>query len=352
MSRNSSQSLSERTSPNLLAREFPRWVSYLAMARGVLVDAAMYAAEGESPRVARIAKAAAEAGTTIAPSWAAPLADYQILSGAYIEGLSHVGVFDRHASDMVPAPTKTRLVAVTAGGDADAPSEGGLKVISSLGLTDGVVAAKTAHCEVVVSEEIVRGGGRAGLDLLDRELRNAVAGATDEIYLTTLAVDAAEIGASGMDSEAFFYDLGLALAAIESGDSARFHIVMPSGLAKAMSTMVDASGQLAFPDLSPSGGQIANIPVEVSDALVTYASPEIPAIVVVDASQVAGDVGMVLAASSGQATVTIGGETISLFQKNLLATRVERHFGFEALRPAIAAVITGAAYGETDGSPS
>ena len=61
-------------------------------------------------------------------------------------------------------------------------------------------------------------------------------------------------------------DASAALAAITTSASSRLYWLLPPGIAKTLSGVVDSDGRNLY-DLGPSGGTLGNIPALVTDAL-------------------------------------------------------------------------------------
>jgi hypothetical protein len=99
-------------------------------------------------------------------------------------------------------------------------------------------------------------------------------------------------------------------------------------------------GGQAYPGMTPLGGQIG-ISVLVSDQLQTGQA------VLFDAGSIAATSEAVTLSAAGEASVDLGdspGTLASLWQRDLVAVRAERWYGFAALRPDAIASLSGAAY--------
>jgi len=125
----------------------------------------------------------------------------------------------------------------------------------------------------------------------------------------------------------------LALVGLHAGSA--LAIVVNAQTAASLSVK-SASGQLAFPDMTPRGGTIAGIPVLVAER-VTGDSPD--GVLLVDASGlVLADGGLTFDASEQAALVmdtdpaTGAQQLVSMFQTNSVALRLERTFGFQRAR--------------------
>src|SRR5262249_31932071 len=93
---------------------------------------AVYAVQ---PDAAAQHKAAVAAGTTADTGWALPLAEYDVLAGAFLESLKNFGAFDAMLPSMRRVPLRTRIGASTTGITAATVGQAQVKPISKLGLT-------------------------------------------------------------------------------------------------------------------------------------------------------------------------------------------------------------------------
>jgi hypothetical protein len=62
-------------------------------------------------------------------------------------------------------------------------------------------------------------------------------------------------------------DVGVLLAAVQSGSDAAFYLVISSTTAKQIASLPSTTGTPAFPIMNPRGGTLQSIPVLVSDQL-------------------------------------------------------------------------------------
>ena len=184
--------------------------------------------------------------------------------------------------------------------------------------------------------------------LLSRELRNAVAAATDSVFISELSSGAATIASSGTDIDSITTDLRSLLLGLDvTAQSALYLVAHPFRL-KLMSLMNGTAG-FAFPDVTYKGGSLAGITVLASDQI------DDDRVLLVDAARLAGDSDAVTLDSSQHAMLDMAGggsPTYSLFQRNATGLKCERWFGFEAIAGAPAAVLLDdVSWGEDGSTP-
>lgn len=299
----------------------------------------------EHRRVETVLRAAVDAGTTADPGWAGSLVDYRQIAAGFIEGLRSVSAFDAMLPFARRLPLRTALAIVTATASGSTVAEGALKPITRLTLAAGGLEPQKATSIVVVSDELLRFGFSAAVDLLNAELRGGVSASTNQKFLSDLADGIVPVSSTG-DPLA---DLRAALAVVSTqGTSRSFWIVSPA-VAVQLATYSGSDGKPAFPTMTPNGGNIQGVSVLVSDQVPEDTNG--PQSLIVDASQLAlgdevvtlrstrqGDLVMDSAPGSGEQ------EVVSMFQTNSAALLAERWFGSQRLRDSAVHVISGADY--------
>jgi hypothetical protein len=205
--------------------------------------------------------------------------------------------------------------------------------------------------------------GDAATRLIETELRNACALATDTAFLTVLdAVDTVVASNGGGTAEAVLADLAGAVAVLDTRVGSNVWAIMSPTLAKRVALLGDQSGP-AFPDMTLAGGRIGPVNVAVSAAAAD------DAVLVVDASGLGVNVGAIGLSASGEASLQLDtaptqassdgssppGSTastaVSLFQVNATAIRATRWWGASAARAGVVAKLTSVAWGMI-GSPA
>jgi Phage capsid family len=323
-------------------REFASYTRYLLESRGALATAREIAEQsGAPPRVVNILKSAVAAGDTTDPHWAGALADYNLIAQAFFQSLAPFSAFDAALNDFLRVPLHTRIVVTTTGISGHAVGQGEPKPVSKLALTTEQLVERKVVAICAVSAELVRLASPPALDLINNELRRAVALKSDETFLDILTQtsDIASSASTGMSAAQFSADLASALDSLSYGSDARLFLVLPPASAQLVAFMRDANGTL-YPNMTVKGGDIAGIRVVVSDAATDA--------VLFDASQIAAHSDTITIDASAQASIQLddaatsgAAQVTSLWQSNLRAMRATRYFGASVLRPEAVAVITG-----------
>jgi hypothetical protein len=301
-------------------------------------------------------KSAVAAGTTTDVGWAAEIPQYAYIANGFVEGLRNVGVFDRLlAAGMRRLPLRTRIVATTSAAVGGVVGQGKPKSITRLTLAGDVLEPIKASTTIVLCEELVMGAQANGaMGFLGNELRNGTAYATDSQFLSIILNGVSPISSAGIAPRDTMVDLQALLAALTTGANSVLYWVMTPTLAKQLSMKSTSDGALMFPDMSPTGGAIGNVPALVSDAL------SAGQIALIDASGIGGGSDAVVLDVATHASVQMDsspddptdGNTVevSLWQRNLRALRAERWFGVTRIRSSAVALLEGADYHDTGGS--
>ncbi len=196
---------------------------------------------------------------------------------------------------------------------------------------------KKARVIVVLSDETLRFSDDGTRQLLDIELSNAMATATNNAALPK-PLDALTLTASSGSART---DLATALAAVPLSQASRPFVFTSPDVVEQLAMLSDgADGPPTFPDITlPNGGSISGMPLLGIDACSDHGSDG-DLLVVVDAVQFVGflgpseidvatqgDVQMIDNVSgSGPTTMT------SLFQSDAVALSMKRYFQLEKAR--------------------
>src|SRR5262245_54246348 len=144
--------INQATELSIKAREFCTLARVIALSRGDHLVAQKLAADQRlSPGISRILagrqvysvphevaarqKAAISAGSTTDPTWAGPLAEYDLVAAAFLESLKHFGAFDQMLPQMRRVPLRTRIGASTSGASGTTVPQASVKPISRLTLS-------------------------------------------------------------------------------------------------------------------------------------------------------------------------------------------------------------------------
>lgn len=304
------------------------------------------------PRVKRVLRAAVGSAGTGDAGWG--LAEYGQIVSAFVDGLRASGIFDRLLGDaaMRRVPLRTRLGVIVVGATAQSTSEGAPKPVTRVALSAEALDPVKASTILAVTDELVRMLDGAAMATLSRELRAAVTAATDSVFLGSLLLAAPSAPSAGFTSGAVLADVRNLLNMVTPTATSRLYLVADPGTARALATMAGADERPAFPGVGPLGGEIANMPLLVSDQL----APDSDGgrLVLIDAAGIAGGYDTITLAASRAASLQLDDapadgahSATSLWQTNSRALRAERYFGFKALRENAAAGITGTNYGTT-----
>jgi hypothetical protein len=292
---------------------------------------------------------AIEAKTAVSPlAISSELSDYQNITEAFNLSLRSLSVFDAMlANGMVRAPLRSRGLTVTTGISGSVPSEQTIKPISSLVLGTSLLEPKKATAIVVATQELMR---QPGADtLFNTELQRAVAAATDSVFLAGLVAATTPTASAGATLANITTDLSVLLSAVTTDATSQlYYITSPANMKKLM-LKAQTSGNPAFPNLGPNGGQLLpGVTAIASDQVGSGVA------ILVAADAVAGNADLVTLDASEQSilqmsTTPDSPETastifLSLWQTDHRALRCERYFGFVVCRTSGVASLSGVSY--------
>src|SRR5262249_6023727 len=108
------------------------------------------------------------------------LATYSAVQGGFIGSLENAGAFDGMLSNMVPLPLQTATVGyVSTAATAYSLNEQDMKPLSRLSITSQNSDPVKAACMIEFTKEFVRFGGPGVLQLIESQMRKAVAKVTE-----------------------------------------------------------------------------------------------------------------------------------------------------------------------------
>ena len=172
--------------------EFVSLVKTMLASKGDHKQAATFAATTRTipPAVAAILKDGL-AGSLADPSWAAPLSEYRRVANGFLESLHTHSVFDRMWGDdtFLRVPLRTRVSVITAAARGSTVSEAALKPVTEIHFQNAVLNPQKATAIVVVSDELAKSMAPGADDFIGKELRKAVAAATDLEFLSSITND-------------------------------------------------------------------------------------------------------------------------------------------------------------------
>jgi hypothetical protein len=307
-----------------------------------------------------VRKAAVPIGTSFDSQYASPLIALQTLANAWFASLRNVSMLDALLQDAKPLPPNVIYAVTTARGQGNNVLEAQWLSLSMDAFAKATAAPSKALALVCVSEDLIRFGGDLANNLLGAELRSAVAVAADVEVLGTLIAGLTPISSAGNPRS----DLRNAFKAVNLGQMSKPYIFVSPEMLKQMALSGENGtahdGPPTFPDLMlPNGGTIGGVPCMGIDALSGFpGSPSGDSMVVVDASQLAGDAGIVDVLASNDATLqmvddpSIGSPAnepgavtlVSMFQDNSVAIRATRWWMLQRARSSAVAIVDGCSY--------
>jgi hypothetical protein len=267
-------------------------------------------------------------------------------SAAFVAALRGSSVFVRVAEGMQPVPAGTTASVVTAIAPASLAAEGVPIVVSRLSLSGHDLEEQKVSAIVVVSSELARSIKPAAKRLIDASIKAGASAALDQQFVAVAVDGVTPTPATGTGSTAARNDLKAMLDSVNTSGASLFWLAAPD-VANAASSLA-AAGVSTFPAMSPTGGEMLNLPALVSAA--------IPAgtLMLLDASGFGGEIGefeidlaehasvqMDDAPSNPPVAATV---LASLWQRNLVGLRVTARFALERLRPDSVAVLSGIAW--------
>lgn len=292
-----------------------------------------------------VLRSAVNAATTTDPTWAGSLSDYRQLEAGFVDSLRSVSLFDAALPFSRLLPLHSQLAVASGGVSAASANEAAVKAIRRLTFSADTLDPQKVAAFIVATNELLRFAHGAGLALLDRELRAAVAEATNAAFLAYLAADSNAMPSSGD----ILTDLRAALAAISVVGRGRLFAAISPLVATQLATLPGAGGEQRFPGFTAQGGTIAGVTFIPTIAVPSDSSGS--TLIVFDSEQLALGADPVTVAASRAASLKMdddpapgAGNAVSMFQTSSTAWRVERFCGWQKLFATASAVFTDANY--------
>lgn len=344
---------------------FARVVKALGMARGNKIEAAQIA-EGLWPddqRISNILKAAVQAGTTTDATWAGPLVSAEgAVFADFFEYLRPRTLLGKFGTDGVPSlrnvPFYAPIGTQTAGMAGYWTGEGAAKGLTRADFSRTTLTPLKVASICVVTEELLRNSALAAETLLRDELANGVAARIDTDFIdpavsAVSGIKPASItngvsltNASGVTADAVRADIAVLVDAFLAANNFATNavLIMATTTALHLSMMVTALSTPEFPAMTKNGGNIAGIPVIVSDYVGgSLGSPNSRYVWMVDAQSILfADEGGIAVDMSREASLQMDSaptmsvsefgspsaptatSVVSMFQTNSVAFRAER----------------------------
>ncbi len=355
-------------SPITVTRNLPKGIGMARMliclhkAGGNRMHAAELAAKDckDTPEVEMVLKTEVPIGTTVGTTWASPLMPQSaVLYGEFLDLLRPATVLGR-IPGVRYVPFNVIVPAQTGGGTFGWVGETQAKPVSSMAFTTVTLPFNKIAGIVPMSKELLRFSDPSAEILITNSLVKDAAQFIDTqlfdptVHLSTGVQPASFTDqvvpkvASGTTATAFRADLQTQIKVyIANNDDPReIGILMSATTALSLSLIRNALGQKEFPDLTINGGSVEGFPVIVSEAIsnriiFVKATDLIVADggVEIDMSQEASLV-MDTAPQSSPLTTTL----VSLFQRNLVAIRVEKLITWKKGRTHTCQYISSAVY--------
>lgn len=318
-----------------------------------------------------LGRAAVAVGTTTDPTWAAPLANYQVMANEFIELLRPVTILGRLPA-LTRVPFLVKIPRQTGGASATWVGEGLSKPVSSLAFDSITVPETKIAVIVVITQELARFSTPSAELLVRNDLIATVAQFIDQQLLDPLVAPVAglkpgsitngvvPIPSSGRSVGAITNDLNAALLALMNalqGNITAPAWIMSPAAALFLATLRTAQDVFAFPGMSLGVGgtpgslgpspSLMGIPAIVSGNV--KLTDGLSDIVLVDQAQILlADDGQVLLDTSGEASLqmdtapaTPPTTLVSLWQQNLLGIKAERFIYWLPRRAGVVQVISG-----------
>lgn len=338
---------------------FARYAMSIMAGKGSLSDTLAYAKrfDSQTPEVTAHIKATTGTAADVSPGWGSELVYQNNLTGEFIDLLRAATVIGR-INGFRMVPFNVRVAAQTAGAVVNWVGEGASKPVGENAYDEVTLGYNKIAGIVTFSEELLRLSSPNVETLVRNDLVGGITNFMDAQFLlssiTASSTRPASVtngvtgaGASGTDADSLYYDLNVAMAAFDTANYSlgTLHFVTTPAIARGISTLRNAFGQMEFTGMTPNGGTLLGFPVIVSNSC--------PAgeIILINAGEILlADDGVVRLDSSNQATLDMdGGDSpdVNLWQKNLIGIRAERWITYKKARAGAVNRITSAAYGPT-----
>lgn len=274
---------------------------------------------------------------------------------SFIDYLRNTSALDAMRSFMVPAPqAETRFAITAASWSANATAEGLAKAVQTHTITETNLTKKKATAIVAVTDEFLQQPVKNFSSYVARALRDAVASQMNTTFFGSDEANQATGSAGpGMTLAETLADLRELMKMVGSGTGSQLYLWVNPDQAVWLTSMAMSVGSN---DMSPLGGRFCGINVGVSDDLPSGH------VFLVDATGLAwweggvtqsvtteADVELSTTPAGSAITPTSGStNTVSMWQTNGQAYRVERRYSFGVIRPNAIASLNGVGWGAED----
>lgn len=352
---------------NVPAVEFTRFAMLLAANGGDLFQANEQAksSSGTSSRVALILKSAVSAGTTIDPSWAGALIDYNKFSAQFVELVRPKSLLGR-LQGFRRVPFATRTLKTAAAASAGWVGQAKPVAASAMDLENVNIAIAKVQALIVVTNEIVKFASAANESAVQDEMVRVVSFFTDQAFIdpalaavpgtspASITYGVPAVASSGAGFAAVTADLGaMARRLIDAGSQlTEAAWVLHPRTALSLSLLRDSAGALAFETITPIGGELLGLPVLTTSAVPISGSPGTTIIALVDASRILlADDDMAMIDTTRQTTIQMRDDPVagaqpqvSLWQLGCTGIRCQRYVNWQSVDAGACAVLDGVTY--------
>lgn len=301
-----------------------------------------------------LTKAAVNPGTTVEPTFAAPISPLRPLESAIVElarSASLLGKIKR----FVPVPFNAAVPVQTLGGTYRWVGQGGPISVGRLSLSSTSLPILTAGGIIVVTQELLRATSEASVKFLrndlvrgiaqylDQQLTDPTVAAVANVSPASITNAAPSVGSAGSSAANALTDIKNLLATYTATNPNTETMVMLASPAVAIALAVAANTQT----LGPDGGTLFGVPVATSQAVGAR-------VIVMDptALWVADDDGLEVTISaqaslemdtSASSPPVAGTVLVSLWQHRLVGLKVRRFINWKMAR-ANSVLYTNVAY--------
>lgn len=359
---------------------FARLALSMFAAKGNVVEAENFAKNvfGHDSRLQATMKAAVAAGTTTNATWAGNLVDARTMQSEFLEFLRPRTIVGRFGTDGLPSlrriPFNVRIPGKTSAGRAQWVGEGYRKPVTS----SGYAATEHKWAKIagisVVTEELARFSDPSIQMLVRDDLAEAVVERMDVDFVdpakavgTGASQSPASItngvtpiaSAATTDEIAISQEINSLWAVADAANMPATSAVYITDVrtVRGMIGLRTAMGELAFPNLTITGGSIGGVPVIVSNYVPNDPTPTTGGslFILAFASEIyLSDDGQVGIDISREATIVMDDDAtatptlaqmVSMFQTNQMAIRAERYVNWSKRRPQAVAYLSGVNWG-------
>lgn len=344
---------------------FTRYCMALAVSKGNIVQAERLATQHfkDTPEVATVLRAAADAGTTSDPTWAGPLVQYNDMVSEFIDLLRNATILGR-MNAVRRVPFNVRIPRKTSGSTGSFVGEGAPTPVREMAFDNITHPWAKASSIIVVSAELARMSNPAAEALCRQDLIDGISE-----FLDKRLVDPVYAGVSGTSPASLTHGVsprqasGATLAAIDDdvahlmrhyaaanlGLASGVWVMSPS-LAITLSMLRTNQDTPAFPGMSVNGGTFYGLPAVTSNSVAPSGSPGDQHLILVNQNEVLlSDDGQMMVEASAEASLQMNDEPsagaqslVSLWQNGLLGLKVDRWIYWSKRRSQAVQFIDGA----------